>query len=118
MPKLSLISNVKPIDVAAFILEFQKFAGATFKSPEAYMATSFEYQQHLCFAGTFEPAFLLTVGSLGNINPENNVAFSKAFFEYLGRTLGVPDDRGYISFHDAGRANVGFKSTTMAKLLG
>lgn len=34
--------------------------------------------------------------SLDNVTPENTDAYSKAFFAFLNKTLGVPEDRGYM----------------------
>lgn len=34
--------------------------------------------------------------SLDNINPEANEAYSKALFEFVGKKLGAPGDRGYM----------------------
>lgn len=63
--------------------------------------------------------------SLDNINPEANEVYSKALFEFVGKKLGVPGDRGYMcvappanrrgslkrfprsSFTDPGRENLG-----------
>ena len=46
--------------------------------------------------------------SLDNINDEANEKYSKAFFEFFQQKLGVPAKRGYISFIDPGRGNIGY----------
>jgi len=66
----------------------------------------------LMFKGSFEPAFLLHVVSLGNLSPELNEGYSKSLFSFLEQELGVKDDRGYIVFDDPGIAYMGYKSTT------
>ena len=46
--------------------------------------------------------------SLDNINDEANEKYSKAFFEFFQQKLDVPAKRGYISFIDPGRGNIGY----------
>lgn len=46
--------------------------------------------------------------SLDNLNPADNENYSKTFFEFFKRKLGIPGDRGYITFHDPGRAFMGY----------
>lgn len=45
--------------------------------------------------------------SLDNINPKANEKYSKAFFDFFQEKLGVPANRGYITFSDPGRENMG-----------
>ncbi|KAI0035652.1 Tautomerase/MIF superfamily [Vararia minispora EC-137] len=96
MPTLCVTSNVKPGDLKAFNLELSQLAAKTFNKVERIILVSFDYQPHMSFAGTFEPAFLLAINSVGNMTPENNIVYSKIFFDFFGRTLGAPDDRGYM----------------------
>jgi len=112
MPTLQLTTNVKVEDAKAFVLELSKLASTTLGKPESFVSVSYTYEEALSFAGTFEPAFLLTIISLGNINQEANVKYSKDFFGFFESKLGVPDNRGYITFIDPGRPNMGYKSST------
>ena len=66
----------------------------------------------LCFAGTFDPAFTANIYSIGKINPEMNVNTSKGLSEFFQEELGLPSDRGYISFHDMKGSNIGYKGAT------
>ncbi|KAI0355020.1 Tautomerase/MIF [Trametes cingulata] len=118
MPALDLKTNVAVADVKAFSLEFSKFAAETLRKPEAYISVNYTYSEHLTFNGTFEPAILLHITSLDNINPKVNEEYSKAFFAFFKEKLGVPDNRGYITFYDPGRVNLGYKSTTFGVLFG
>ena len=45
---------------------------------------------------------------LDNINRQANERYSKAFFEYFQQRLGVSANRGYITFVDPGRENLGY----------
>ena len=66
----------------------------------------------LCFAGTFEPAFTANIFSIGKINPEMNANTSKGLSEFLKEEMGLPSDRGYISFNDMKGTNMGYKGAT------
>ncbi|KAF8655871.1 hypothetical protein AX16_002954 [Volvariella volvacea WC 439] len=116
MPALELSTNVKIPDLPAFVREFSKVSAEILGKPESYIATDVRYNEYLSWNGTFEPAFLLKITSLDNINPEANVKYSKALFQFLKDKLGLPDDRGYIDFYDPGRANLGYKGTTFGAL--
>ncbi|KAL5511964.1 hypothetical protein ACEPAH_5183 [Sanghuangporus vaninii] len=112
MPSLQLVTNVKLDDVKSFSLEFSKLAARVLGKPESYLSVSYTYNESLTFAGSFEPAFILTVVSLGNINPQANAQYSKALFGFFGEKLGIKDDRGYIVFNDPGRQYLGYMGST------
>jgi phenylpyruvate tautomerase len=46
--------------------------------------------------------------SLDNINHQANEKYSKAFFDFFQQKLNVPAKRGYITFIDPGRGNMGY----------
>ncbi|PCH38465.1 Tautomerase/MIF [Wolfiporia cocos MD-104 SS10] len=130
MPILELKTNVPLADPKPFLLEFSKvsrtvrslaasqelkieqFAAATLGKPELYISVSYHYNENLTFNGSLEPAFLMTVTSVDNLTPVRNRVYSKAFFDYFESKLGIANDRGYITFFDPGKANLGHKATT------
>ncbi|KAJ3512353.1 hypothetical protein NLJ89_g3569 [Agrocybe chaxingu] len=116
MPTLNLVTNVKIPDAKAFALKFSKFGAETLGKPEAYISVIVNYNETLTFAGTFDPAFSLRIDSLDNINPEANERYTKAFAKFFEDNLGAKDNRGYVTFIDPGRANIGFQSTTFATI--
>jgi phenylpyruvate tautomerase len=118
MPSLELTTNVKVHEAKAFSLEFAKFSAETLKKPELYITSSYTHNETLTFQGTFDPAFVLTITSLDNLSPELNEQYSKAFFGFFHKKLGVSDDRGYIVFVDPGRAYLGYKSVTFETIFG
>ncbi|TDL18953.1 Tautomerase/MIF, partial [Rickenella mellea] len=105
-------------DQKAFVLAFSKLAAETLRKPETYISVSYNYDEFLTFAGTVEPAFLMTIVSLDNINPELNDQYSKVFFDHFNEKLGVEGNRGYITYIDPGRAYLGHKGTTFATIFG
>jgi len=118
MPTLELKTNVKVENPKAFMAEFAKFGAELLSKPLAYISTSYTYNETLTFGGTFDPAFVLNIVSLGNINPDANDIYSQKLFAYFEKHLGVPHDRAYITFIDPGNANIGYTSTHFGKIWG
>lgn len=66
----------------------------------------------LCFAGSFDPAFIANIYSIGKITPEMNENTSAGLSKFFQEEMGLPNDRGYISFHDMKATNIGWKGAT------
>jgi len=111
-----LAKRLQVTETKSFVLEFSKLSAQTLEKPEKYISISYRYNEHLTFAGTLDPAFLLVITSLDNISPERNDGYSKIFFKFLKDKLGTPGDRGYITFYDPGRAYLGHEGTTFAQI--
>ncbi|KAI0701190.1 Tautomerase/MIF superfamily [Cytidiella melzeri] len=107
MPSLELKTNVKIADPKAFLVEFSKLAAETLNKPESYITVSYSYNEYMAWEGTFDPTYLLNIVSLGNVNPEVNITYSKTFSEFLQAKIGAPANRGYISIIDPGVDNLG-----------
>jgi len=118
MPTLNLITNVKITELKDFALEFSKIGAKILAKPEAYISVIITYNESLTFGGTFDPAFNLRIDSLDNINQQANERYSKEFFEFFQQQLGVPANRGYITFIDPGRENMGHDGTTFGTIFG
>ncbi|KJA15959.1 hypothetical protein HYPSUDRAFT_71736 [Hypholoma sublateritium FD-334 SS-4] len=118
MPTLNFITNVKIPDAKAFALELSKFGADTLSKPELYISVIITYNETLTFGGTFDPAFSLRIDSLDNISEQLNEEYSKAFFKFFKEKLDLPGNRGYITYIDPGRANIGHDTTTFATIFG
>ncbi|KAF9234038.1 Tautomerase/MIF superfamily [Melanogaster broomeanus] len=119
MPLLSLTTNVKLASedaTKAFVTDFSKFAATVIGKDEAFFSVNFSYNPYLTFAGTFDPAIMLSVTNLFNTNAINSRLWSKAFAGYFEQKLGVPSDRGYIAFLDPGPEFIGTRGTTFEAL--
>ncbi|KAI0340511.1 Tautomerase/MIF [Trametopsis cervina] len=117
MPSLELKTNVKLDDPKPLIQELSKYAAETLGKPENFVCVNYLHNENMTWQGTFDPALLLTIISLDNLSPEANIEYSKKFFDFFEKKLGVPSTRGYISFTDSGRDYVGYGGTTMGPLL-
>ncbi|KAI0340510.1 Tautomerase/MIF [Trametopsis cervina] len=118
MPSLELKTNVKLDDPKPFLQEFSKYAAETLGKPEKYICVTYLHNENMAWHGTFDPAMLLTIISLDNLNPEANIEYSKKFSDFFEKKLGVPGDRGYISFTDTGRDYLGYTGTTFGPIFG
>ncbi|KAF9533575.1 Tautomerase/MIF superfamily [Crepidotus variabilis] len=118
MPTLNFVTNIELPDRKAFALEFSKFGAKLLGKPEGYISVLVTYNDTLTFAGTFDPAFSLRIDSLDNINPTINEVYSQEFTKFFKEKLGIPNDRGYITFIDPGRANIAFQGTTFETIFG
>ncbi|KAJ7043080.1 Tautomerase/MIF superfamily [Mycena alexandri] len=116
MPSLELMINVQVPDEKEFALQLSKIGTKALGKPEGHITVSITYNKTLTFAGTFEPAFALSVMQL-NGSVEANEKLSAAFSEFLKERLNIPNDRGYITFVDPGPGYVGFKGTTFATIM-
>ncbi|KAF8903218.1 Tautomerase/MIF superfamily [Mucidula mucida] len=76
-----------------------------------------QIQQGLIFGGTHEPAFYMTILTVLGLPTSNNAGYSKEFFAFIEKELGIPHDRGYIIFNNPGPDRLGHKSTTFDVLL-
>ncbi|KAH6872102.1 Tautomerase/MIF superfamily [Coprinopsis sp. MPI-PUGE-AT-0042] len=116
MPGLQFKTNVKIEDEKAFALALSKKTAEILGKPEDFIMVNIEYSTTISFAGSFEPAFLLTITADG-FNPESNVKYSAAFFSFVEEKLAIPGNRGYIRFDNPGLAYIGHLGTTVEVLL-
>ncbi|KAF9448885.1 Tautomerase/MIF [Macrolepiota fuliginosa MF-IS2] len=115
-----LIGGMQIADPKAFALEFSKFGAEVLGKPEAYITVQYQYNETITFGGTFDPAFTLKIFSLGNLSHDKNEQYSKTISEWLGKKLGLKNDRGYIVFIDPGNSYIGyvFQGTTFGTIFG
>ncbi|GJE88466.1 tautomerase/MIF [Phanerochaete sordida] len=118
MPSLEIKTNVKLDDPKKFVAEFSAFAAETLGKPLQYICVTYTYNEYMAWNATFDPCFLLAIVSLDNINADANEKYSKVLFEHVEQKLNIPDHRGYISFTDPGRENLGHKRTTFGSIFG
>ncbi|KKZ68187.1 hypothetical protein EMCG_06148 [[Emmonsia] crescens] len=120
MPFLELLTNVtlSREQSKELALSLSRAASEILKKPESLISVQIRADEILTFAGTHDPCFQLRITCLGNLKPDNNISFSKAFTDFLKENIGVENDRGYIVFYDPNYPNIGYKGTTGAELWG
>ncbi|KIJ29201.1 hypothetical protein M422DRAFT_235377, partial [Sphaerobolus stellatus SS14] len=119
MPIFTLTTNIEIPNVKEFCLEFSKLGAEVLGAPEKYMSIQYMHNANLTFAGTFDPAALLVITCLESFSsPEKNEKYSAAFFKFFQEKLGIPSDRAYITFYDAGRERLGYQGTIFSVIMG
>ncbi|KAK7023998.1 Tautomerase/MIF superfamily [Favolaschia claudopus] len=116
MPVLELVVNIEVPDHPEVSLKLTRLAARLLNRPEARIATYISTNKTLTFAGTSEPAYLLTVIAIECLDTQANVTYSSAFAEFFESDLGLAKDRGYIIFEDPGSDRIGLEGTTWAAL--
>ncbi|KAG7453019.1 Tautomerase/MIF [Guyanagaster necrorhizus] len=118
MPTLEIKTNVPIADVNAFASQFSQEAARILDKPEAVFSILVTPVPTMLFAGTPDPTFSMAVTCLDTLSPEKNLLYSKELFAFVEKALGIKNDRGYITFLDPGRSNLGLHSTTFASMFG
>lgn len=82
------------------------------------IAVHVQHSQCIFFAGTFEPAYTVTVSALPSyVLPATNQRNAFVLSEHLEEALGVPKARGFISFVPIPEENVACNGKTVAAAL-
>jgi len=117
MPFIELETNVKVEDRKALLTKLSKLSSHVLAKPESLVLVKYTHNEDLCFNGTFEPAFVLIINSIGSFtSPEKNASFVGDYTKFLKEDLGVDDKRGYIGLRDPGSDTTGYAGTTITKL--
>jgi len=119
MPLIELETNIhlKLEDSKALVVKLSKLSSQILGKPENVIAVKYTHNEVLCWEGTFDPAFVLSVGSINDFSPEKNPSIIEQYTNFLKENLGVDDKRGFIILRDVGAHTTGYKGTTVAKLL-
>ncbi|KAK7035809.1 Tautomerase/MIF superfamily [Favolaschia claudopus] len=112
MPILELVVNIEVPDHPEISLELTRLGAKLLNRPETGFATYISTNKTLTFAGTSEPAYLLTAIVIERLDTQANIRYSSAFAEFLESKLGLANDRGYIIFQDVRSDHVGLQGTT------
>jgi phenylpyruvate tautomerase len=119
MPLISLSTSAKLDSEDAkktFVSDFSKFCAKTIGKEERAFNIEVNFNPYVLFGGTYEPAIMLKIISLDNVNPTNSKVWAKEFSTFFETKLGVPNDRGLMAFTDPGPAYIGSKGTTVEAL--
>ncbi|KAL1742766.1 Tautomerase/MIF superfamily [Schizophyllum fasciatum] len=102
MPILDLTTNVKPADQRAFIVELTKKAADVLDRPVEYVQVNVNFNEHLCFGGTFDPSVQLNLTAVDRLGVTQNQTIGGKLKPFFEEKLGVPANRCYIIYYDPG----------------
>lgn len=114
MPHVILSTNVQLPDEKVVVKKLSEASAQIIGKPERAFLIQYQYQPSLALAGTFDPAWMVQVYALGVISEEANHKFSAGYANFVSTELGLPADRGYITFFDPGYANWAAGGQTLA----
>jgi phenylpyruvate tautomerase len=80
--------------------------------PEGYVMTCLVPRTRMTFAGTFEPACLVEIKSIGGITRESATGLTEAVCKEVSEVLGVPTNRIYVVLDDVPANMWGFDGST------
>ncbi|CAG9815820.1 unnamed protein product [Phaedon cochleariae] len=122
MPYFCLETNVPdekiPADLPAKLCEVMAESSA---KPLDVCCASVTGGVKMSWGGNNEPAALATfvgLAAIGVIGVEENKKHTKAFTDYLTKSIGIRADRIYITFIDAKTSGLGSKGTTYHEIYG
>lgn len=105
-------------DEFIFITELSAKIAERYQRPLSSIAVQVQHSACIFFAGTFEPAYTLTLSALGAyVQPSTNQRNAYLLSEHLEEALGVPPPRGLIRFVAMPEENVALNGKTMAQSL-
>ncbi|KAK0185892.1 Tautomerase/MIF [Armillaria mellea] len=104
MPTLEIKTNAPIADVNAFASQFSQEAARILEKPEAVFSILGHPGSHYVVSRE-----LLILHS---------ACLCKELFAFVEKSLGIKNNRGYITFLDPGRPNLGLHSTTFASMFG
>jgi len=116
MPVIEIETNVKVEDSKALVVKLSKFSSQILEKPEGLILVKYTLNEALCWGGTFDPAFVLAINSIGTFSPEKNPSIIEEYTKFLKENLGIDDKRGYVVLKDPGKDTTGYSGTTITKL--
>lgn len=118
MVMAELKTNVIIGDEFVFITELSAKLAERYQRPLSSVAVHVQHSACIFFAGTFEPAYTVTVSALAPyVQPVTNRRNAHLLSEHLEEALGVPSPRGLIRFIALPEEDVALSGKTMAQVL-
>ncbi|XP_062332687.1 macrophage migration inhibitory factor-like [Osmerus eperlanus] len=85
--------------------------------PEKYFCINIIGSQTMTFGGTSEPCAHCDIRTIGRINEEQNIKYSKLLCGLLKKHLGIPSNRMYVDFFDFNPQNVAHDNSVFSVIL-
>ena len=96
----------------ALLGDLSKTLARVLGKPESYVMTCLVPRARMTFAGSFDPACLVEIKSIGGITRESARSLSDAVCKKLCEVLGVPTNRIYVVLADVPAPMWGFDGST------
>ncbi|KAK2604974.1 hypothetical protein N8I77_007861 [Diaporthe amygdali] len=113
-----LKTNVIIGDEFIFITELSAKVAERYRRPLSSIAVQVQHSACIFFAGTFEPAYTLTLSALAPyVQTSTNQRNAHLLSEHLEEALGVPPPRGLIRFVAMQDENMALNGKTLAQSL-
>lgn len=113
MPLLRITTNITPDEDSrqAFCQTASQAVADMLGKPERYVMVAFDSSADMRFAASSEPCAYLELKSIG-LPEDRTASFSETLCTLVTDRLGIPADRIYIEFANAGRSLWGWNSGT------
>lgn len=113
MPLLRITTNITPDDASrmAFCETVSQAVADMLGKPERYVMVAFDSVANMSFAASNDPCAYLELKSIG-LPEDRTASFSQTLCALVTDRLGIPADRVYIEFANAGRTLWGWDSGT------
>ncbi|RZF41546.1 hypothetical protein LSTR_LSTR000260 [Laodelphax striatellus] len=119
MPLFRIETNVPKSKVPDdFLKTTSKLIAKVLSKPESYCAVLIVPEQMMSFGGSTEPTGQASLMSIGQLGVAQNKVISAALFKHIEETLGIPQNRMYITFTDSPTSVVGYQGTTFHEIFG
>ncbi|XP_050302930.1 macrophage migration inhibitory factor homolog [Anthonomus grandis grandis] len=119
MPHFRLETNVPSERIPKdFPIKLCGILAKSLGKPINYCAATVIGGVNMSFGGTNEPAGQATLMSIGALGVAENKKHSKALFEAIEQTIGIPPNRMYILYQNSPTSDVGYNGTTFHELFG
>jgi phenylpyruvate tautomerase len=115
MPLINVYTSAKPPseDKSQKLLrDLSKTLAHLLGKPESYVMTCLVPQTRMTFAGSFDPACLVEIKSIGGITRESATRLTEAVCKEVYEILGVPTNRIYVMLEDVPAHMWGFDGST------
>ncbi|KFM75924.1 Macrophage migration inhibitory factor, partial [Stegodyphus mimosarum] len=117
MPTLTINTNIPKAKIPdGFLQSTAKLVAELLGKPLNYVVVHINPDQLMSWAGSSDPCAVASLGSIGSLGKGQNIKISGKLFSHIKETLGINEDRMYITYVDLERANVGYAGTTFADL--
>lgn len=111
MPVLKITSNSQANCDFDTLKSLSESIAELLEKPESYVMVSYQYQQHMIFAGTDESLAFCELKSLG-LNESQTTLLSKHLCSIIEKLFNIKQERIYIEFSAPERSMFGWDART------